>query len=370
MEGVSFVVPVHNGAALRSRDARGDPVPRPTAVRWKSSSSTIAADDGSSALLRGSPSIWPLRIVAGEGRGAAAAINAGVRAARYPIICQVDQDVVLQARMDARCCRGARRSRRSPRRRATTRAIPTRPSALAPWASISSSDTRRSTAATPITCAPAIPCTEPRRFAASGCSTRRSGYGYDNDMSYRLREAGYRLAFCRGGAQRAPMARRVRRLPRSAVRVRLRPHRSGGETSEARHGRLRVAGGDDGAPAVDGRSGWPALTRGAGGRGRRSVAAPPGRRDSARAAWSSGWPPAFARRTVSAIAGACLSAPASRARLRLGRGDRRVAGPLRRWPALPALSQHARAGEDQTRNVRLGFPKGRGSARGPTASSA
>src|SRR5207247_8804260 len=52
--------------------------------------------DGSPAILRPLAGEWPLRIVAGEGRGAAAAINTGVRAARFPIICQVDQDVVLR----------------------------------------------------------------------------------------------------------------------------------------------------------------------------------------------------------------------------------------------------------------------------------
>ena len=52
--------------------------------------------DDSSDVLQRSPSVWPLRLVAGERRGAAAAINTGVRAARFPIICQVDQDVVLK----------------------------------------------------------------------------------------------------------------------------------------------------------------------------------------------------------------------------------------------------------------------------------
>ena len=37
----------------------------------------------------------PLQIVEGAGRGAAAAINTGILAARYPLIAQVDQDVVI-----------------------------------------------------------------------------------------------------------------------------------------------------------------------------------------------------------------------------------------------------------------------------------
>jgi glycosyltransferase involved in cell wall biosynthesis len=51
--------------------------------------------DETSTVLHRLARMRPLRIVAGPGRGAAAAINTGVRAARFSIICQVDQDVVL-----------------------------------------------------------------------------------------------------------------------------------------------------------------------------------------------------------------------------------------------------------------------------------
>ena len=95
MEGVSFVVPVHNGAAwvretLEAILSQADGRPMEVIVVDDRSR------DGSSAILRQLAGEWPLRIVAGEGRGAAAAINTGVRAARFPIICQVDQDVVLR----------------------------------------------------------------------------------------------------------------------------------------------------------------------------------------------------------------------------------------------------------------------------------
>ena len=92
--GVSFVVPVHNGAAwigptLQSILAQADG--RPTEI--------IVVDDGgddrSSDLLESLATSWPLRVIKGHGAGAAAALNIGVRAARFPIICQVDQDVVL-----------------------------------------------------------------------------------------------------------------------------------------------------------------------------------------------------------------------------------------------------------------------------------
>ena len=35
-------------------------------------------------------------MISGAGKGAAAAMNLGLRYARYPIICQVDQDVVIE----------------------------------------------------------------------------------------------------------------------------------------------------------------------------------------------------------------------------------------------------------------------------------
>ena len=93
--GVTFVVPVLNGgrwlgAALASIGAQRDG--RPFEV--------IAVDDGSTdgslRLLKKLERGGILRLLDGAGRGAAAAINAGVREASHPIICQVDQDVILQ----------------------------------------------------------------------------------------------------------------------------------------------------------------------------------------------------------------------------------------------------------------------------------
>jgi glycosyltransferase involved in cell wall biosynthesis len=95
MSGVSYVVPVHNGATciratVHSILAQDDRRPR----------EVILVDDGShddsSAVLQDLAALLPVRIVSGEGRGAAAAINTGIRAARHPVICQVDQDVILR----------------------------------------------------------------------------------------------------------------------------------------------------------------------------------------------------------------------------------------------------------------------------------
>src|SRR5262245_12886210 len=95
MEGVSFVVPVRNGAAC-VRDALASIVAQADGRPMEIIVVDDASQDDSSAVLQELAQIWPLRIIAGEARGAAAASNTGVRAALFPIICQVDQDVVLR----------------------------------------------------------------------------------------------------------------------------------------------------------------------------------------------------------------------------------------------------------------------------------
>ena len=104
-EGVTFVVPVLNGArtvkrALSSIVAQRDA--RPFEI--------IAIDDGS---IDGSLRVLSrlqregtLRLIHGDRRGAAAAINAGIREATHAIICQIDQDVILQPGWLARILEG------------------------------------------------------------------------------------------------------------------------------------------------------------------------------------------------------------------------------------------------------------------------
>ena len=53
--------------------------------------------DGSTALLRERETAGELKLIQGPGRGTAAAINAGIREASHPIVCQVDQDVIVHA---------------------------------------------------------------------------------------------------------------------------------------------------------------------------------------------------------------------------------------------------------------------------------
>ena len=81
MTGVSFVVPVHNGGAhlaetLASIAAQADGRPMEIIVVEDGS------QDDSAALLQSLASVYPLIVMAGPRRGAAAAVNAGVRLRR------------------------------------------------------------------------------------------------------------------------------------------------------------------------------------------------------------------------------------------------------------------------------------------------
>ena len=132
----------------------------------------------------------------GRGRGAAAAINTGVRAARFPIICQVDQDVVLRPGWMRRlldelddpavgAVQGCYVS--DPDSTLCARAMGL--DLEQRYAAIAGRETTHV-------------CTGNAAYRAKalrkvGLLDETFGYGYDNDLSYRLRAAGYRLIFCR-----------------------------------------------------------------------------------------------------------------------------------------------------------------------------
>lgn len=199
MTGVSFVVPVHNGAAhvtdtVASIAAQADG--RPLEIIVVEDRST----DGSAALLRSLARAHPLTIVNGPGRGAAAAVNAGIRMAAHPIVCQVDQDVVLEPGW------------------MTTLVAALGDPAVAAAQGCYVTDARASffTRVMALDLAQRYAsltedsdhvCTGNTAYRASalreaGLLDESLGYGYDNDLSYRLRAAGYRLAFCRAARSR------------------------------------------------------------------------------------------------------------------------------------------------------------------------
>jgi len=202
-EGISLVVPVHNGAAsiedaiaaiaaeVAATNAGSDAV-RPFEIIVVDD----ASRDGSSAILQRLGDIFRLRLIAGEGRGAGAAINAGIRAARFPLIAQVDQDVVLKPgwlnaladELDDSSVGAAQGCYESdPRATFCARAMDL--DLAQRYAAIDGDDTDHVCTGNSIYRADAL-----RRI---GLFDESLGYGYDNDVSYRLLAAGYRLKLCR-----------------------------------------------------------------------------------------------------------------------------------------------------------------------------
>jgi cellulose synthase/poly-beta-1,6-N-acetylglucosamine synthase-like glycosyltransferase len=193
--GVSFVVPVHNGAAcigdaLASIVAQFDGRPIEIIVV-----DDLSQDD-SAAIARRFAGEWPLRVVQGHGRGAAAAINIGIREAKFPIICQVDQDVVLRPGWLRHVTRhfhdptvGAVQGYYVTDRGSTLCARVMGFDLEQRYAAIEGDET------THVCTGNAAYRTEALRHV--GLLDETFGYGYDNDLSYRLQAAGYRLRLCR-----------------------------------------------------------------------------------------------------------------------------------------------------------------------------
>ncbi len=193
--GVSFVVPVHNGErwldeVLPAILAQGDGRPMEViAVEDRSA-------DGSPGILRAYAAGGRLRVIEGRGDGAAAAINQGIRHAIYPIICQVDQDVILQPGWMARLT-----AELSAPELAAAQGRYRTPGDGTVWARVMGLDLEQRYGRIPGRDVDHV-CTGNSVYRAEalhkvGLFDERLGYGYDNDMSYRLGVAGYRLAFCR-----------------------------------------------------------------------------------------------------------------------------------------------------------------------------
>lgn len=193
-DGVSFVVPVRDGArtleaVLAAILAQDDG--RPFEV--------IAVDDGSAddspAILARFARDPRVRVLTGERRGAAAAINLGVRRAAHAVIAQVDQDVVLQPGWLARLL-----PQLAPPEVAAVqgRYVPDRADRV--LARIAALDLALRYDRLPEGSTDHV-CTgnsvyRREALVRVGLLDEGLSYGYDNDLSYRLTRAGYRLVFC------------------------------------------------------------------------------------------------------------------------------------------------------------------------------
>ena len=193
--GVSFIIPVLNGARWLERclqrvysQADGRPV------------QVIAIDDGSTdgslEILESHAARGRLELVNGQGRGAAAASNLGMARATYPVVCQVDQDVLLEPGWMQRLLAELE----EPGVAAAQGYYAADPGSsllarvMAYDLELRYSGIRRRYVD--------HVCTGNTAYLAQvleqvGLFDESMGYGYDNDMSYRLGEAGYKLAFCK-----------------------------------------------------------------------------------------------------------------------------------------------------------------------------
>jgi glycosyltransferase involved in cell wall biosynthesis len=194
-QGVSFVVPVYNGrrwlaSVIDGIEAQRDGRPFEIIVVDDGSR------DGSRRVLKEAEAAGRLRIIDGPRRGSAAALNAGLREAQYSIICQIDQDVILQPGWLPPLLSALE----DPGVAAAQGHYVTAPDAGF-WARVMGRDLEQRYADIPGDSTDHV-CTGNSAYRASalhqcGLFDEEMGYGSDNDLSYRLTDAGYRLAFCR-----------------------------------------------------------------------------------------------------------------------------------------------------------------------------
>jgi glycosyltransferase involved in cell wall biosynthesis len=193
MTGVTFVVPVLNGAPWIARSV--------AAILAQDAGQTLqilVVDDGSrdGSVEALGPYIERglIQLVAGPCRGAAAALNAGLRLAQHPIVCQVDQDVILDPAWlrhmlvdfeDSRV--GAVQGRY-----VLDRSQPLASRVMA--CDLTDRYRRLAGGRTNHVCT-GNAAYRADALRAIGGFDEALGYGYDNDVSYRLARAGYHLRF-------------------------------------------------------------------------------------------------------------------------------------------------------------------------------
>ncbi len=192
--GVTFVVPVHNGER-----SIADALASILAQRGTRPLEVIAVDDGSTdgsaAILRAFESRGETHVLHAPGLGAAAAMNLGIREAAHPVVCLIDQDVVLRPGW----LEAVLRPLGDPAVGAAQGYFVTDPGAPI-VARVAAMDLEQRYAAMGAGPTSHV-CTGNSAYRAvalreTGLFDESFGYGYDNDLSYRLIDAGYTLRFC------------------------------------------------------------------------------------------------------------------------------------------------------------------------------
>ena len=188
--GVSFVIPVRNGAPWLERVLGAI-----ANARYTGPVEIIAVEDGSADE---SPVILArhadVTVIDGPRRGAAAAINTGIGAATHALIAQIDQDVVIAPdwiECLVRCLDDPGVAAAQGHYVAADDA--------GFWSRVMALDLRerysKLGARTNHVCT-GNSIYRKDALVRIGLFDAGLGYGYDNDASYRLTAAGYALAFC------------------------------------------------------------------------------------------------------------------------------------------------------------------------------
>ena len=194
-DGVSVVVPVRNGAPWLARVLEALLAEDPGGLY-----EIIAIDDGSTdespAILARFNRDSRVRVIDGPCRGATAALNLGIALTQCAVVAQVDQDVIVE--------RGwlttLRRALEDPRVAAAQGYYVTDPaapiSARVMGLDLEQRYARLADGQTDHVCT-GNTLYRTEALASIGGFDESFGYGYDNDVSYRLRAAGHALRLCR-----------------------------------------------------------------------------------------------------------------------------------------------------------------------------
>ena len=191
--GVTVLIPLKNGGASirQTLDSVAGQSVAPVEIivvdDW--------SNDGSRAIVKDFAIERPVTIVRGPGRGAAAALNAGLERVRTPLVCQIDQDVVLHSDWISKVLRPFENSDI-----AAVQGMYVTDEHAPFLARVMARDLEDRYTRVPDETDHVCTGNAAYRLVALqavGGFDERLGYGYDNDISYRLRSAGFRLIFCR-----------------------------------------------------------------------------------------------------------------------------------------------------------------------------